>query len=148
MKSAVPLGVFLFFLNFISQAEAFQKGIVQIGKIKFSVEIAENTVDRETGLMNRKSLGPNQGMLFIFENEQPLSFWMKNTLIDLDIGFFDGQKKLIEVKTMKSPVKNKISVEETITQSSRPARYALEMNAGWFKKNQIKVGSQFLIIRH
>ncbi len=78
----------------------------------------------------------DHGMLFIFDKSEKLSFWMKNTYIPLDIGYFDENKRLIEVHQMKPQ-----SLEPV--ESSRKAKYALEMNKGWFEKRKIKNGMRF-----
>lgn len=95
-------------------------------------EIARNDEQRQRGLMYRSSLGAEEGMLFVFSDASNLSFWMKNTYIPLDLGYFDAQGFLIEVITMQPDDGKKTY------QASEPAMYALEMNAGWFEKKGIK----------
>ena len=119
----------------------FAKQKIQIGKTQVIVEIADTPEKTSYGLMHRHSLGENDGMLFIFPQEQPLSFWMKNTFIALSIGFFDKEKRLIEIKSMK-PAKSEMQTQFETYTSSRPAQYALEMRPGWFEKNHIKVGDK------
>lgn len=109
---------------------------------KITVELAETDEQRTQGLMHRKSLPKNQGMLFVFEQEQTLSFWMKNTFIDLSIGFFDQNKKLVDIKEMSAT--SVLQQNFPSYESSKPAKYALEMNKRWFDKNKIKLGSQFI----
>ncbi len=131
--------------NSAKSSITFEKAKLKIKKINVSVEIAENPEQHAQGLMHRPSLGKNEGMLFIFPDEDYRSFWMKNTIIDLDIGYFDKSKKLIEVIQMKAT-----SVLETRLPSypSRaPAMYALEMNKNWFSKNKIKAGEVFELDR-
>jgi uncharacterized membrane protein (UPF0127 family) len=105
-------------------------------KVGLNVEIAKTPSDREKGLMFRKSLGESDGMLFVFENEEYLSFWMKNTFIPLDIAYINKKGIINEIYYM-APVD--IS---KIYNSINPAKYALEVNAGWFNKNKIKIGSK------
>ena len=127
-------------------APAFKKGEIKLADQIIKIDIAENDKQRSHGLMFREKLGPNEGMLFIFEDEQILSFWMKNTLIDLSIGFFDKNRTLVDVKEMKAVV----SVMETNLpshQSKSLAKYALEMNKEWFTKNKIKLGSRFDFVK-
>ncbi len=119
----------------------FKKEYVQLGPKKILVEIAETNQQLEFGLMHRSSLKENQGMLFIFKNEQILSFWMKNTFIDLSIGYFDEKKTLNEVIEMKST--SLLQTELTSYPSRKLAMYALEMNKGWFDKNKIKLKTKF-----
>jgi uncharacterized membrane protein (UPF0127 family) len=115
-----------------------------IGKQRLTVEVADTEAKQERGLMFRKSLSENQGMLFIFREERILSFWMKNTFIDLDIGFFDKGKKLVDIQTMKG-VKSIMETDLQSYPSLMPALYALEVPKGWFERNQIKVGATFIL---
>lgn len=115
-----------------------------LGKLKLTVEIADTDAKRERGLMYRDLLAENHGMLFIFEDEHTLNFWMKNTFIDLDIGFFDRNKKLVDIQTMKG-VKSVMETEIPSYPSLKPAQYALEMRNGWFEKNKIKLGATFIL---
>lgn len=97
------------------------------------VEVAKTPEQRAQGLMWRKDLGDNGGMLFIFEEEEYHSFWMKNTYIPLSIAFIDKNGRIIEIRDMKP-----LSTE---THSpSKPILYALEMKKGWFSKNGIRKG--------
>lgn len=105
------------------------------------VELAENPEQHAQGLMYRKSLPQDQGMLFVFNEEAPRSFWMKNTFIPLSIAYIDARGKIIDIQDM-SPVKSVLEKEPPSYQSKGPARYALEVNQGFFKKNRIKVGDQ------
>lgn len=105
--------------------------IAYINEIPIEVELAITPEERRKGLMKRKHLKENQGMLFVFEKEEYQHFWMKDTPIPLDIAFFDEEKFLIEVQKL-SPN------SEVIHTSSKPAKYALEMNQNWFEKKNIK----------
>lgn len=97
--------------------------------------IAGDDSSRQLGLMYRKSedLGESQGMLFIFHESEPRSFWMKNTLIPLSIAFIDDSGKILEIADMKPH-------DEAHTRSINSVRYALEVNQGWFQRNGIAVG--------
>lgn len=119
----------------------FKKKKISINNAKLTVEIAETPAQQQQGLMYRTSLGPNAGMLFIFPDEADRAFWMKNTYIDLSIGYFDKNRKLFEVLDMKATTlmqKNLPSYP-----SSKPAQYALEVPLGWFTKHRIKPGDFF-----
>jgi uncharacterized membrane protein (UPF0127 family) len=105
-------------------------------KIRINVELADTPPEREKGLMFRKSMKENNGMLFVFPEEKPLSFWMKNTYIPLDIAYIDKNAVINEIYTMKAL---DVSV---IYNSIKPAMYALEMNSGWFNRHNIKPGSK------
>ena len=100
---------------------------------KILVEIADTPSRRERGLMYRKTLADNHGMLFKFPRAEPLSFWMQNTYIPLDIAFLDDTGKIMQIESM-SP----LSTRQVVSKKS--CRYALEMNRDWFAKNRIKVG--------
>ncbi len=119
----------------------FRKEKILVGKNEISVEIADTPELGARGLMFREKLAANEGMLFEFPDERPLAFWMKNTFIDLDIGYFDKNQKLIEVLAMKAT--SKAQLDHPSYPSQKPAKYALEMNVGWFAKNKVKEGDTF-----
>ena len=119
-------------------------GIIAIGGESVRVEIADTPEARQKGLMGRKQLLPNTGMLFIFDQPQPLSFWMKNTFIPLSIAFFDEKKQLIE--TMDMPVLERSTDRHPLFISSRPALYALEVPQKWFQEKGIEKGMEFSFI--
>lgn len=105
-------------------------------KITLDAEIADTPSSREQGLMYRKRLGNDSGMLFIFEKEQKLNFWMKNTFIPLDIAYIDRNGIINEIYQMKP-------LDVSVTYNSvKPAMFALEANLGWFSSNKIKPGSK------
>ena len=114
--------------------------IVTAGKDwKFDVEMATNDAERERGLMYRKELGPYEGMLFDFQREMPVSFWMKNTLIPLDMVFIaaDG--------TVKHVHANAVPLSTDTIPSQFPVRGVLEINGGSAKLLGIKPGDK---VRH
>ena len=114
--------------------------------LKIKVEVAETDAQHEQGLMLRKKLGLNEGMIFVFKDEQIRNFWMKNTIINLSIGYFDKNKKLIDVQEMQAT--NSMMEQNLPTYpSASPAMFALEMTDGWFKKNKVKIGAQFRFVK-
>lgn len=119
----------------------FGKEQIKVGGKTIQVEIAETSEQLSHGLMFRTKMKANSGMLFIFPDEEKRSFWMKNTFIPLSIGFFDGKKILVDIQDMQ-PVKSEMEKTPPSYLSLKPAKYALEMNQGWFKKNGVKVGDQ------
>lgn len=123
----------------------YEKAKFRIGKKEFEAYIADNDDRRSQGLMFIKKLPTDTGMLFVFEQEQALGFWMKNTLIPLSIGFFDAKGKLVDVQEMKVAA-SLLSVEVPSYQSRRPALFALEMMSGWFEKHKIKNGSRLELL--
>lgn len=137
----------IFFVSVFSLqvfAVDFSKKTITVGGKTLVVEVAETPAQHERGLMYRDTLGENEGMLFVFKNEETRFFWMKNTMIDLSIGYFNKDGELIDIQEMKSGK----GITDTMLPSypsSLPAKYALEMNKGWFAKNKIKVGSKLKI---
>jgi uncharacterized membrane protein (UPF0127 family) len=111
---------------------------MQIGRQTFTLEVADTEPTRETGLMNRDSMPAQHGMLFVFDDEQPRGFWMKNTRIPLDILFVNAQGKIISSKSMKP-------LDLQTTESDGPAKYAIELNQGAIEKAGVSVGDQLNI---
>ncbi len=133
--------IFLLALQTQAKDLYFRKEKILLGSQKLTIEIADSDPKRQHGLMNRRSLPDNQGMLFVFKDERPLSFWMKDTLIPLDIGFFDKNKKLIDIQSMQPA--SALELQPKIYESKLPAQYALEVPIDWFSHHQIKVGTSF-----
>ncbi|GHU59840.1 hypothetical protein FACS189444_5880 [Spirochaetia bacterium] len=106
--------------------------------VAISAELARTDDDRATGLMNRTNLPDGEGMLFIFDRDQMLSFWMKNTLIPLSIAYIAYDGRILELHDMKSQ-------DLTAVRSSRSARYALEVPQGWFDRMGIGVGDRLIL---
>jgi uncharacterized protein len=96
-------------------------------------EVVSTPEQRATGLMNRFSLQPDHGMLFVFEQPQPLGFWMKNTFIPLSIAFIDANGKIVNIEDMRPQ-------DESTHWSRGVALYALEMKQGWFAGKKIAAG--------
>lgn len=96
-------------------------------------EIADEYEERQYGFMNRKKIPQGTGMLFVFEKDQILSFWMKNTPTALSIAYIDYKGQIADIQDM-TPFSEKSII------SSRSVRYALEVPQGWFKKNGISCG--------
>lgn len=122
----------------------FKTKKVKLGNNTLTVELANTNELRAQGLMNRTSLKPSWGMLFIFEDERTQSFWMKNTFIPLSIGFFNAQRKLVDIQDM-TPARSLMEKNLKSYYSKHPALYALEVNQGWFKKHKIKLGDRLII---
>ena len=106
--------------------------------ITFNVEVAKTIEERRIGLMYRKKLLNNEGMLFIFPDEKIIQLWMKNTYIPLDVIFISENKVIVDIK------KNMEKLSETIVKSKVKSRYALEFNAGLINKLDIKIGDKVL----
>ena len=110
----------------------------RIGSHTLQLELARSESEQQRGLMYRRELPENQGMLFIFQQEQPLGFWMRNTLLPLSIAFLDKNLRIVDIQDMQPR-------DETVHMSAKPALYALEMNQGWFRKRGIVTGAQLEI---
>lgn len=123
-----------------SKEVVFKKEKIQLDAKVLTVEIAETNAQHERGLMYRTKLGSDEGMLFIFPSERPLQFWMKNTYIDLSIGYFDKNAILVDVQEMKAT--SMMEASPPTYPSAKSAKYALEMNKGWFAKNKVKIGAK------
>jgi len=102
--------------------------------IAVSVELATTPETRALGLMYRTELGPNHGMLFLFPDEQPLSFWMRNTKIPLDILYVDDDGRIVNVYESTTPF------SEEVLPSSRPARFVLEVEGGFCERHGVGPG--------
>lgn len=127
--------LFLILLISFASCKNVAKAKVEINGNVYTVEIANTQEKRSKGLMFRKSLPADSGMLFVFSYEDYRYFYMKNTLIPLDIAFFDSQLKIVSIKQMEP-------LDETTVPSDKKAMYALEMNKDFFNKEGIKVGDQ------
>ncbi len=98
------------------------------------VEVADSDEKKRTGLMFREYMPENEGMIFPYDEEIVLNFWMKNTRLSLSIVFIDKHYRIIKIAEM-------VPFDLRITSSGKKAMYAIEMNRDWFKKNKIKSGS-------
>lgn len=102
--------------------------------IKIDIEIADDDIQTTNGLMHRKSMEENQGMLFIFAEPEIRSFWMKNTYIALDLIFLDQNRRIVHIHEGAQP-KSQASIP-----SIKPAQYVLEVNEGFSARKFLKVG--------
>ena len=107
---------------------------ISINGQELTVEIAHTPDTRTCGLSNRQALAENTGMLFIFPHIKPRTFWMKDTFIPLSIAYLDEAGRIIRIHDMQ-PNQTHITYP-----SGKPARYALEVNQGWFSLHDIKPG--------
>jgi hypothetical protein len=105
------------------------------------IEIADNNFERQTGLMYRKKMDNDKGMLFIFDTSEIKSFYMKNTFISLDILYINSNNTIINIIESTQPL------NETSLFSDLPVKYVLEINAGLSKKWNIKKGSKISYIK-
>ena len=110
-----------------------KKKTILVKGMPVDVEIADTSQKRDEGLMFRRSLEKDSGMLFDFMDTDRRGFWMKNTSIPLSIAFIDSDGKIVNIEDMEP-----FSLSSSY--SASPCRYALEMNKGWFRKNKIFPG--------
>jgi uncharacterized protein len=103
---------------------------------RIDVEIADNDERRTTGLMFRDKMDESQGMLFVFDNEQPQSFWMKNTILPLDIIYVNSKMEIVKIQ------KNAVPYSEKSLPSIKPALYVVEVLGGYCDKLGIKEGDK------
>lgn len=120
-----------------AQTANLPRATIRIGDRSLVVEVAATPEARERGLMYRGRLADDEGMIFIFAVEEPLVFWMKNTLIPLDVGFFDASGRLVNYRTMQPDPEGTLDSDRALYSSTGPALYAVETTAGWFERNRI-----------
>lgn len=114
---------------------SFDRAVIKVKDKAIIVEVA-NTPDRiARGLMYRDSLPRDEGMLFVYPVEQILSFWMRNTRIPLDVAFIQDDGTIAQIARMEPSSRRSYVSEER-------ARFALEMNSGWFEANGVTVGDR------
>ena len=134
IRGAALAGLMLWF----GLAWAQQPGLPTIklsaGIYVIQAEVAGTTATRSQGLMRRKAMAQGAGMLFVFDESAGHCMWMKNTLIPLSVAFIDERGQIVNIADMQP-------LDETTHCASRPVRYALEMNQGWFKKRGIAPGT-------
>lgn len=105
------------------------------GMHQIDAQVASTPDQRQTGLMHRKEMPQHEGMLFVFEYAAQQCFWMKNTLLPLSIAFVADDGTIVNIDEMKPQTLDSHC-------STRPVRYVLEMNQGWFAKKGIKAGTK------
>ena len=134
--------IYLIFNFFLISFYTFSNEKIDVSiynkNITFKVEVAKTIEERRTGLMYRKKLLNNEGMLFIFPREKIIQLWMKNTYIPLDVIFISENKVIVDIK------KNMEKLSETIVKSKVKSKYALEFNAGLINKLDIEIGDKVL----
>ena len=102
---------------------------------RIDAEVAADQQNRMQGLMNRRHMAANQGMLFVFTQADRHCMWMRNTLLPLSVAFLDERGQILNIEDMKPQTENNHC-------AASPARFALEMNQGWFASKGIKAGQR------
>jgi len=133
--------LFIVFLLLIGCSN-IEDNTITINDISIDVEIADTPLKITQGLMHRESLGEKEGMLFIFRSEDYRSFWMKNTLIPLDIIFVAGNGTIVDIKENFQPCEGDPC--ESYRSKAR-AKYVVEMNGGFSGENYVNVGGKVVI---
>ncbi|HTO23530.1 MAG TPA: DUF192 domain-containing protein [Spirochaetia bacterium] len=110
-----------------------EKAALSVAGQSLTVEVARTEAEREHGLMGRKDLGPRDGMIFIFDRDDHLAFWMKNTPTPLSIAFISTDGKILQIEDMQP-------FSESVIRSRFSARYALEMRQGAFAGLGVREG--------
>lgn len=100
---------------------------------RIEAEVAASNAQRMRGLMERTTLPPQRGMLFVFDQEARHCMWMKNTYLPLSVAFLDAAGRILNIEEMQPQTEDNHC-------AARPARFALEMNAGWFARRGIRAG--------
>lgn len=134
--------VALLVISLASCSTAAQKlTITANGKnINVVAEIADTPEEQTLGLMYREDLAPNHGMFFVFTDESPRSFWMKNTFIPMDILFFNAEREVVSIVENMQPCAGSSAETCPSYHSQAPAMYALEVPAGFVRSHGINVG--------
>lgn len=125
-------------LSAAGMAQALAQGSLPVlelsaGMYRIEAEVAANDQHRQVGLMNRKTMPAQRGMLFVFPQERTHCMWMRNTLIPLSVAFIDADGYIINIENMQPQTEDNHCAKV-------PARFALEMNEGWFAQRGIKPG--------
>lgn len=108
---------------------------LSVGTRAVIVEVASIPSDRAQGLMFRKKMADNEGMLFVYPQPHITGMWMKNTLIPLSVAFIDDKGAIINIEEMKPGTLD-------AHMAKTPAKYSLEMSSGWFKKHKMRPGTK------
>jgi uncharacterized membrane protein (UPF0127 family) len=108
---------------------------VNINGRDLDLQVAKSLEQQRTGLMNRTFLDTNSGMIFVYDREKYVSFWMKNTEIPLSIAFIDKNDTITQIEDMNPGELSRVK-------SEKPSKYAIEVNLGWFDQNKITVGDK------
>jgi uncharacterized membrane protein (UPF0127 family) len=122
--------------------EILEENKVCLNNKCFVVEVADTLEKRTKGLMDRESLAQDKGMLFIFDKEEEYSFWMKNTLIPLDIIWINKDKQVVDIEKNVQPCQTDPCLRYSPDQK---AKYVLELNAGQSDQAQIKIGDKLTL---
>jgi uncharacterized membrane protein (UPF0127 family) len=130
------ISVYFFFFKSSSKIDGLK---IKLNNTNYNFEIASTMAQKAKGLSNRSSLCSNCGMIFIFTKDGIQPFWMKDTLISLDMIWVDSFGKIVSIQTA-SPEPNTPMTQLKIYQNSTPAKYVIELNANDCSKLNLKIG--------
>ncbi|MCL5423823.1 MAG: DUF192 domain-containing protein [Candidatus Marsarchaeota archaeon] len=130
-------------LKFLQKYMHYNKTKIYIEEKEITVLIADNFIKRMIGLMYKKSLNSDSGMLFIFNKPDYHSIWMLNMHFNIDILWIDNNFKIVDVCENAAPCTSMFNCKTYIPKS--PDRYIIELNAGFIKNNRIKKGAKIKI---
>jgi hypothetical protein len=116
------------------QPQRLPTATIHVGAVPLVVEVAREKEQQAKGMMFRRSLGPDEAMLFVSDRDTNLAFWMKNTYVDLDLAYIRSDGTVLQIERMKA-----FNPEAVF--SREPARFTLEVPAGWFAAHGIEVGA-------
>lgn len=119
----------------LAQADPLLTFPLKIGEHRLRAEVASTPEERQKGLMHRRSMPENHGMVFVFERTGLWGMWMKNTYIPLSVAFISEDGRILNIEDMEPHTEDSHS-------ASAPARYALEVKKGWFRKHKISAGQR------
>ena len=134
---ALPLVALAFLANADDGQSKLESIRLNAGIHNIQAEVAQTSDQREIGLMYRKTMGTNDGMLFAFEEPGKQCFWMKNTLLPLSVAFVADDGTIVNIDDMQP-----LTLDGHC--STKPVRFVLEMNQGWFAKRGIRAGERLL----
>ena len=125
------------FLSIVATAAAAQMPMIELTASfhRIEAEVAADNPSRMQGLMHRKSMAPNRGMLFVFPQPGSYCMWMRNTFLPLSVAFLDDRGTILNIEDMRPQTEDNHCARS-------PARFALEMNRGWFAERGIRPGQR------
>jgi uncharacterized membrane protein (UPF0127 family) len=135
------IGALLALVSAAAWASGMPRIELSAGMYRIDAEVASSPEQRELGLMYRQSMAPERGMLFVFDEAGTHCMWMKNTLLALSVAFLDDEGRILNIEEMAPQTEDSHC-------AIRPARFALEMNRGWFKQKGLKAGTKVMGLEH